>query len=149
MGLWLLMSGIYETTIIGYGVGSVLLVVFVMARMDHIDQGEFDWRFRPFVLLGYFAWLMVEIGKANWAVTKIILSPKARLRQHVFTVPVSQKTALGQATFANSITLTPGTITIETEDDHFLVHAASYSPEDHDAIADMDRRVSACETGAA
>jgi len=48
--------------------------------------------------------------------------------------------------FANSITLTPGTITVETEDGHFLVHAVSYSEDDPDALADMDARITACET---
>ncbi|MGB1510244.1 MAG: Na+/H+ antiporter subunit E [Paracoccaceae bacterium] len=43
------------------------------------------------------------------------------------------------------MTLTPGTVTVETEDGHFLVHALSYSSDDMDALADMDRRVSETE----
>jgi multicomponent Na+:H+ antiporter subunit E len=89
---------------------------------------------------------MVEIAKANWAVTKIILSPNMPIRQHLFAIPFSQRTDLGQVIFANSITLTPGTITIETESDDFLVHAVSYSDSDLEALADMDRRVTATES---
>ncbi len=87
-------------------------------------------------------WLLVEIAKANWAVTKIILSPNMPIRQHFFAIPYTQKTDLGQVIFANSITLTPGTITIETEPDTFLVHAVAYTDDDIAALADMDRRVS-------
>jgi multicomponent Na+:H+ antiporter subunit E len=47
--------------------------------------------------------------------------------------------------FANSITLTPGTVSVETEEGYFLVHAISYSADDMDALADMDARVSATE----
>ena len=50
---------------------------------------------------------------------------------------------------ANSITLTPGTITVEVEPGYFLVHAVNYSEDDHEALADMGQRVAAVETGAA
>jgi len=52
---------------------------------------------------------------------------------------------LGQAIFANSITLTPGTISVEVEEDHFLVHALVFSPGDHAALAEMNERVSKIE----
>ena len=67
------------------------------------------------------------------------------IRQHLFRVPTSQTTELGQVIFANSITLTPGTITVETEGHGLLVHAISYSEDDDKALAEMDRRVSATE----
>jgi multicomponent Na+:H+ antiporter subunit E len=68
------------------------------------------------------------------------------MRQHLFMVPRSQKTDTGQVIFGNSITLTPGTITIETEGEEFIVHALNYSPDDDAALADMDRRVTQAET---
>jgi multicomponent Na+:H+ antiporter subunit E len=67
------------------------------------------------------------------------------IRQNLFTVPYTQRTDLGQVIFANSITLTPGTVSVETETGHFLVHAVSYTENDMDALADMDARVSATE----
>ncbi|MFT5006667.1 MAG: multicomponent Na+:H+ antiporter subunit E, partial [Paracoccaceae bacterium] len=53
---------------------------------------------------------------------------------------------LGQVIFANSITLTPGTISVESEDGHFLVHAVNYSADDNLALADMDHRVGRIES---
>jgi multicomponent Na+:H+ antiporter subunit E len=144
--LWLLMSGLYKPLIIGFGMGSVLLVVFVMRRMDAIDGDRVDVLLAPIRFARYIVWLLVEIARANWAVTKVILSPDMPVRQHLLAVPYSQKTELGQVIFANSITLTPGTLTVEVEPGHFLVHALSFSDSDVGALADMDRRVSATET---
>ncbi|NOX40902.1 MAG: Na+/H+ antiporter subunit E [Alphaproteobacteria bacterium] len=146
LGLWLLMSGIYKPLMIGFALGSVLVVLFVGWRMDRVDGDKVQMRLRPFGFVGYILWLLVEIGRANWIVTKIILSRKMPIRQHLFAVPYSQNTDLGQVIFANSITLTPGTITVETEPGSLLVHALAYSPEDMAALADMDRRVSITES---
>lgn len=145
-GLWLLLSGIYTQMIIGLGFASTVLVLIVINRMDRIDGDRVEIGLSPFQFGKYLVWLMIEIARANWAVTKTILSRQMNIRQHMFTVPYSQKTDLAQVIFANSITLTPGTITVETEDGKFLVHAVSYSEDDPAAIADMDARVTACET---
>ena len=58
----------------------------------------------------------------------------------------SQKTSVCKTLFANSITLTPGTISVEVEEGRFLVHAVAYSDGDMEALADMDARVKAVET---
>ncbi len=147
--LWLLLSGIYTPMIIGLGFASSLLVLVIIIRMDKRDGDSIEIRLSPFRFAKYMVWLMIEIARANWAVTKTILSRNMNVRQHLFTVPYTQKTDLAQVMFANSITLTPGTITVETEDGQFLVHAISYSDDDPAAIADMDARITACEKGAA
>jgi len=147
--LWLLMSGLYEPLIIGFGAASGALVMFVIRRMDAVDDVQVELRLRPIQFTRYLMWLMIEIAKANWAVTKIVLSPRMPIRQHLFAVPVTQATDLGQVIFANSITLTPGTITVETEEGQFLVHAVGYSDSDMAALADMDARVTATEQVAA
>ncbi|MCK0104045.1 Na+/H+ antiporter subunit E [Pseudohalocynthiibacter aestuariivivens] len=145
LGLWLLLSGIYQPLIVGFGVVSVLIVIFVVKRMDALDEDRVALRLSPVEVLKYMLWLFVEIAKANWAVTKTIMSPQMPLRQHLFSVQNTQKSDLAQVIYASSITLTPGTITVETEPGHFLVHAVAYTDEDIDALADMDRRVSAIE----
>ena len=146
MALWLLMSGVYKPLVIGFGLGSVLLICLVLWRMDKVDGDHVQIRLNPIKFLGYIIWLFGEIAKSNWAVTRVILSPLMPIRQKMFVVPQSQKTDLAQVIFANSITLTPGTISVETEESGLLVHALSYSPEDDASLADMDRRVTAVET---
>ena len=144
--LWLLMSGIYKPLVVGFGVGSVLLAVYVVRRMDSVDDDPLAVRLNPVRFVGYFGWLLVEIAKSNWAVTKLILSRNMPMRQHLFRAPYSQTSDLGQVIFANSITLTPGTISVEVEDGEFLVHALDYADGTMDGLADMDARVSRAET---
>ncbi len=141
------MSGIYKPLVIGLGAASVQLALYMTRRMDAVDDAHLNLELKPLGFVGYLGWLLVEIAKANWAVTRIVLSPAMPLRQHLFVVPNSQRTDVGQVIFANSITLTPGTITVETEKDHFLVHAAAFGDTTMDELADMDRRVAATEQG--
>ena len=146
--LWLLMSGLYKPLVMFLGLCSVILAIYIANRMDQMDDNkQLEYSMSPVSTLKYFFWLLIEIVKSNWAVTKIILSPGTPGKQNLFTIPVSCKTEIGQVVFANSITLTPGTITVETEGDHFIVHALDYSDDDLDALAEMDSQVQKIETG--
>ena len=149
MALWLMLSGIYKPMLIGFGIISVALVMVIVRRMDQVDGDHVQIYIKPIQFFFYIFWLFIEIAKSNWRVTKIVLARTMPIRQNLFEVPYSQKSDLGQVIFANSITLTPGTLTIETESGDFLVHALSYSSTDMDDLADMDRRVSEIENGAA
>ena len=143
--LWLLWSGIYKSLLIIFGVGSVLLVLLITIRMNRVDDDRIQIELNPLKFIGYICWLLVEIAKSNIAVTKTILSSSMPIKQNLFDVPYTQRTDLGQVIFANSITLTPGTVTVETEDGHFLVHALSYSHDDLEVLEGMDRRVRTAE----
>lgn len=145
--LWLLLSGIYKPLIVWLGLASSIVAVLVVRRMDMVDGHRISIPLKPLKFIAYLAWLMKEIAVSNIAVTKMILSPKMGLRQHFFRVKNTQRSELATAIYANSITLTPGTISVEIERDAFWVHAASFSDDDHAALADMDARVTATETG--
>ena len=123
----------------------MLLVLFITNRMDKVDNDRIQFELNPLKFLGYIGWLLVEIAKSNIAVSKTILAAKRPIKQHLFNVEYTQRTDLGQVVFANSITLTPGTVTVETDDGFFLVHALSYSDDDIEALAEMDQRISATE----
>ena len=144
--LWLLWSGIYKSLLIIFGAGSVLLVLSITIRMNRVDDDRIQIELNPLKIVKYIGWLLIEIAKCNIEVTKTILSWSMPIKQNLFNVPYTQQTDLGQVIFANSITLTPGTVTVETGDKYFLVHALSYSHTDREALAGMDRRVSAAET---
>ena len=149
VALWLMLSGIYKPMLIGFGIVSVALVMVIVRRMDQVDGDHVRISIKPIQFFFYVLWLFIEIAKSNWRVTKIVLARTMPIRQNLFAVPYSQTSDLGQVIFANSITLTPGTLTIETETGDFLIHALSYDPTDMDALADMDRRVTGIENGAA
>ena len=121
------------------------MVLLITIRMNRVDDDRIQIELNPLKFIGYMGWLLVEIAKSNIAVTKTILSSSMPIKQNLFNVPYTQRTDLGQVIFANSITLTPGTVTVETEDGHFLVHALSYSHDDLEALEGMDRRVRAAE----
>ena len=113
--------------------------------MRIIDETPVKFQMNAFKLVTYCFWLIREILKSNITVTKTILSPKIRVKQNMFDVPLSPKSEAGQGIFANSITLTPGTITVETEKNSLLVHALNFSDKTKDEIVDMGNIVSRCE----
>lgn len=96
---------------------------------------------RPFT--HYAPWLIWEIFKSNIAVTKIILAPKLNLQRNMIEVGAGPKTELGKVILANSITLTPGTVSVGMDGDRILVHALSFEGAEEDLSGDIDRRV--CE----
>ena len=146
-GLWLLLSGHYDDPLLlTLGVISSIAVVFIAQRMDVIDHESVPLRLR-FGFIGYLAWLAKEIALANIAVAKIIISPSLPLSPLLFRVKTSQKTDVGRVTHANSITLTPGTVSVEVEDGDIIVHAIAGNLASDMAKGGMDRRVTAVEGG--
>lgn len=144
--LWLGLSGVYKPLVIGLGVASCVITAWFLTRMDRYDEDRLHLNIRLFAFAKYVVWLLREMLTSSFTVARVILSPGGRINQQIFEVPVKEKQELAQVIFANSITLTPGTITVETEDDHFIVHALSLQGGDKDAIDDMGRRCLALET---
>ena len=89
-GLWLLLSGHYVPLLLGLGVLSVLVVLFIATRMDVVDKEGYPVHLGPRALL-YWSWLAWEIIKANLAVTRHILSPRLSISPTVVRVKATQK----------------------------------------------------------
>ncbi len=143
--LWLLLSGLFKPLLIGLGVLSCAITMAIAHRMGIFKRTVGTPRQSVVKFTTYLGWLAIEIAKSNWAVSKVILARSLSLQQSLFNVPTSQQSDLGKVLFANSITLTPGTITVETEDGSFLTHALTDDAADMDALAEMDSRVTAIE----
>jgi len=86
--------------------------------------------------------------RSNIDVARRILSPGVPISPKLIEVPASQRTDLGKVIYANSITLTPGTISIRIRDGMILVHALSEEAADELLQGEMDRRVRDCVGGA-
>jgi multicomponent Na+:H+ antiporter subunit E len=112
--------------------------------MDRIDGTPVSVNLRP-SLIQYWIWLAKEIGKANIDVAKIVLSPKMEISPRMVRVKATQKTDVGITTFANSITLTPGTVSVDIDNDEILVHAITDEMAQGLLESDMDARVTAVE----
>ena len=144
---WLLLSGFFTPFLMASGVGCALAVVFFARRMDVVDHEGHPIQLGAKALV-YWPWLIKEIVKSAWDVSKIILNPKLPISPTLVRFKPSQKTDVGLVIHAQSITLTPGTITVEARPNEFLVHGLTRGGAEAVVDSDMDRRVSACEAKA-
>ena len=144
---WLLMSGIMIPLVLVLGIASCVFVVAIVMRMDVVDHEAVPLHLTLGILL-YWPWLLWEIVKANLDVTRRVLFPSTGISPTMTRVRATQKSELGRVVFANSITLTPGTISVDVADDgHVLVHSISREGAASLEDGEMDRRVSAMEAG--
>lgn len=141
---WLLLSGYFTPFLLSAGVGCALAVTWFARRMEQIDPYGRPVHLRANVLL-YWPWLLKEIIKSAWDVSKIIVDPKLPISPTLVRFKPTQKTDVGLVVHAQSITLTPGTITIEAWPNEFLVHGLTRSGAQGVIDSDMDRRVTDCE----
>ncbi|MGB0682910.1 MAG: Na+/H+ antiporter subunit E [Magnetovibrionaceae bacterium] len=142
--LWWVLSGHTEPLIIGLGAASIALCVWVALKMDVVDHEghpiHFGWRG-----LGYHPWLLKEIIVSNLQVAALICKRDMGVNPSVFTVKAGQKTELGNVVYAQSITLTPGTVSIHVADGEVTVHALNDGFAEGVLSGDMDRRVTALD----
>ena len=141
-GYWLALSGHYEWWLVAFGaVLSVLVVAFCFGK------GILDREGAPFGLVGrglvYWPWLLWQILLSGLRVSRLILDPKLPISPTLVKVDGKQRTAVGLVTYANSITLTPGTISIEASEKArcIWVHAIEKSGAEGFADDPMNERV--------
>lgn len=137
---WLLWSGHTEPLLVTLGAGSCVLVVWLLHHMNILDpQGQ------PLHLLldlaRYLPWLMREVVRSNLGVARIILSHDPPISPRIICVKAMQKTQLGQVIFANSITLTPGTLSLRIRDGYIVVHALTREAAEDLQAGEMNQRV--------
>ncbi len=141
---WLLLSGYFTAFLMAAGAGSAIAVVLIARRMEIADHEG-----HPIHLglsaLTYWPWLVVEIVKSAWDVSKIILNPRLPISPTLIRVKTSQKTEVGVVVYANSITLTPGTISVDVSHGEILVHALTQEGAAGLQSGEMDRRVTRFE----
>ena len=97
--------------------------------------------------LKYWLWLTREVVISAVDVSKRVLDPKLPISPRAITLPLSQRTDIGRVTYANSITLTPGTVSIDLGEDFVRVHALTSEGAQALIEGEMDRRVTALERG--
>ncbi len=136
--LWLLMSGHYNVLIISLGIISCAFCVYVAKRGKLIDDEGLPIFFMP-RLLNYLIWLFKEILKSNLSTAKVIINGK--VEPETFTVKTSQVTDVAKVTYANSITLTPGTVTTKIQKGVFEVHALNSDFGNDIRNNEMDKKV--------
>ncbi|MEP6342491.1 MAG: Na+/H+ antiporter subunit E [Maricaulaceae bacterium] len=119
---WLSLSGYFTPLLLILGGLSILTVIGLVYRMNIMDEETVPYFHVP-KTANYFTWLFREIAKANMDVVKAVLKPELDVSPGLITIPADQLTDIGKTMFANSITLTPGTVSVTMDDDKILVHA--------------------------
>lgn len=141
LGFWVIFSGMFDAFHFSLGVICCLLVTL----MSHDLMIE-DWRVgnrlgKTIRFLGYLPWLIYQIVLANLHVVRMVLQP-SRIKPQVVKIKPKLKSDLSKVMLANSITLTPGTITMDIDDDGtYYVHALSQPVADDLSTGEMEKRV--------
>jgi len=145
--LWLGLSGHYTPFLLGAGVGAAVLCVAVAVRIGVADAEGHPIHLAQ-AALTYFPWLLWEIAKSAWSVSKLILNPRLPISPTMTKVEAGQRTTVGVVTYANSITLTPGTITTGVKGNVLTVHALTRAGALDLEAGGMDARVTRFEGSA-
>lgn len=142
---WAFWSGHGEPLIVAFGALSCLAVFGISQRMARVaGQEPLDYGL-ALRSLSYLPWLLLQVITSNVDVARLILSSDPRGSSHLIRIRAGQATELGRVIYANSITLTPGTITLDLRGDNLLVHALTRSAASGVRDGEMARRVSGLE----
>lgn len=141
---WLVLSGHFTALLLGFGLISVGLVIWFLRRMDRVD-GQ-PCALRPSArLAAYLAWLIGEVVKANVDLARRIWHPRLPIEPNWSRLDTRVETPLEKTLYANSITLTPGTLTTDVGDDHLMIHALSREGIEELRAGEMERRIKRLE----
>lgn len=129
--LWLILSGRYQAKYILLGVLSAGLVTFLTSDIfcsifyhDEAEKAGAGFTFLEFLrFLAYMPWLLYQIIKANIQVASIVLHPRLPIDPALLQFSTQLEREIAQVILANSITLTPGTVTISLDDRRYIIHA--------------------------
>ncbi|MAJ90586.1 MAG: cation transporter [Legionellales bacterium] len=143
--LWIMLSGHYTPLLLLLGLLSVIIVTIISSRMGLItfDQPILQLYFIRFIPYGI--WLIGQIMKSNIDVCKRILNPNLPINPCLITLHLSQASTFAKVVYANSITLTPGTISIDLEDSSVEVHSLSATGAEGLKTGNMDKKITHAE----
>lgn len=143
--LWIIFSGRFDFTHIFLGVASVAFVLFFNRKVSGMElYFERGYHYTPLKIAKvpiYLIWLVKEIIIAGLQVAYFVLHPRMPIKPTLVTFKTRLPSAEAEVILGNSITLTPGTFTIDIEHKRFLVHALSPSSTSILESDSMPRRV--------
>jgi multicomponent Na+:H+ antiporter subunit E len=138
---WLLLSGKFDVFHITLGVICSLLVAYLFHDLLFANVRVGDMRTIAARFLKYIPWLLYQIILSNIHVASLVIRGKMPIDPQIVTFKTKLETDVSQVTLANSITLTPGTITMDIKDGVYYVHALSQKVADDLNAGDMEDRV--------
>ncbi len=140
LAFWLLLSAHFDTFHVGAGIVCSGVVAYASHDLLFTGTGNHGLT-KTLRFIAYLPWLIYQIVLANIDVAKRALSPRMPIDPRVVTFKTTLKSDVARTALANSITLTPGTVTIDIVDDVFYVHAIAKEPADDLLKGAMERKV--------
>ena len=142
MAAWVLWSGQFQPLLLALGAFSCLLTAYLTRRMGYFDNEVFALRF-GLRLFSYWAWLAREVLRSSIDVARVVLDPRLPISPQTIEIKASASHPVDQAILGNSITLTPGTLTLDVSNGQLLVHALTAEGAEALEEGEMLRRVAA------
>jgi len=139
---WLLWSGLYNPLLVSLGVLSSLLVLFLSNRMGFFERRVYSLHLIA-RLVPFWGWLGGQLIRSNLDVARVVLDPRLPISPTVIRLKAQPQGPVGQAILGNSITLTPGTVTLDDHEGDLLVHCLTREGADALLEGEMNRRVAA------
>ena len=137
---WLLLSGFIQPLLLSFGAFSVAIVLYVLKRMDEVDH-----ELRPLSsglkMVRYLAWLLGEIATSSVHVTRLIWGSPDKVSPALAKIDAKNVSPDKRVLYANSITLTPGTLSVDLEDGEITVHALQKSSIEELEQGEMERKI--------
>jgi len=139
--VWLFLSGHFEPLLLGLGLMSVAVTVFLIKRMNILDHESFPVHIFSRLPV-FFIYILSEIVKSNIEVLKRIMSwSRESISPRMIEIELPQKTDLGRVIYANAITLTPGTVSVDLTKDKIIVHALTKEAADDLSTGTMAKAI--------
>ena len=138
--VWVVWSGYFTPFLLSLGLLSVIATIVFVSRLRLFEHDGIR-LYLPVTGFGYGLWLLKEIAMSNIDVARRILDPKMPIDPRIIRVRPTQRSDLGRMIYANSITLTPGTVSLDLDDTEIEVHALTKEAADALEAGEMDRRV--------
>jgi multicomponent Na+:H+ antiporter subunit E len=129
---WILLAGTAKQELVYGGLASLIISLLFLERLTILADINLNIRALLYSI-GYIFVFSWELIKSNLDVARRIISPKLPINPGIVKVKTKLKSPLGRAILANSITLTPGTLTVEMRDQYFYIHWIDVSVSDINA----------------
>jgi len=138
---WLLLSGKFDAFHLTLGIICSLLVAYLFHDLLFANVRVGDMKIVVTRFLAYIPWLFCQIALSNIHVASLVIRRKMPIDPQVVMFKTKLETDVSQVTLANSITLTPGTVTMDIQEGIYYVHALSQKAADGLSAGDMEDRV--------
>jgi multicomponent Na+:H+ antiporter subunit E len=149
LGFWVVMSGLFDALHLGSGVLAAALVATLTVGVERRGSWSRAAAAAPLFrasptwgrFLVYLPWLLFQMVRSAVQVAAVVVHPRMPIRPTLIRLRSGLRGDLEQTTFGNSITLTPGTVTLDVQDGEFVVHALTEAAAEDLLAGTMERRV--------